>query len=156
MQLISSRLTFFVKRVFPLLWFGFLAFIVATAVAERVGRKASWEFVLLPVVIPFCLAFLVYALMRRTTFGLVDEVWDAGSELVVRNKGSEDRVPLSAIINVGYSLPLHAHRVTLTLREDGLFGREISFVPRRQFEPFSRNPIVDDLIQRVDAARRSA
>jgi hypothetical protein len=48
-------------------------------------------------------------------------------------------------------------RVTLTLRDPGHFGREVSFSPVQTFfGPLLRtsNPIVSDLIERVDVARR--
>jgi hypothetical protein len=90
-------------------------------------------------------------------FDLVDEVWDDGDALVVRNAGTEQRVPLRNIINIGYSLLTNPERVTLTLRDAGPLGREVTFMPMRRpfsFRWLSRNPIIDELIERVDRARR--
>lgn len=44
--------------------------------------------------------------------------------------------------------------VTLTLRQPGILGKEISFSPPRRFPGSSRSPIIDELIERVDRARR--
>jgi len=47
-------------------------------------------------------------------------------------------------------------RITLRLVRPGRFGREITFTPVKPFtmNPFTRNPVADDLIERVDKARR--
>jgi hypothetical protein len=44
-------------------------------------------------------------------------------------------------------------RVTLALREPGRFGKEITFSPARRFLAFARSPVINELIERVDAAR---
>jgi hypothetical protein len=48
--------------------------------------------------------------------------------------------------------------VTLRLGHAGRFGNEIAFMPASSFSfnPFAKNPIVDDLIVRVDRARSTA
>ena len=151
MHLISSRLTFLTTRVFPAVWFGFLALFVVAAVAGMGGRKDfRFEFLLIPAV----MAGFGYFIMKKLVFDLVDEVWDAGTELVVKNGGTEEHVRLSEIMNISYVTFTNPQRVTLSVRQPGLLGKEITFVPPARFMPFSKSPIVDDLIQRVDAARR--
>ncbi len=108
-------------------------------------------------IVPVAMAVVGYVLFRRLLFDLVDEVWDDGDTLIVKNAGVEERVPLKSIINIGYSLLTNPERVTLTLRDAGPFGKEITFMPLPR--PFSfrwpsRNPIIDELIERVDQARR--
>jgi len=46
-------------------------------------------------------------------------------------------------------------RVTLSLRKASLFGKQVSFCAPIRFMPFASSPIIDDLIARVDAARRA-
>jgi hypothetical protein len=151
MRLISSRLTFITKRVFPVVWFGFLALFVVGALASMGTRQDFHvEFLLIPVI----MAAFGYFLMRKLVFDLVDEVWDAGSELVIRNGGTEEHVPLAEIMNISYSTSTNPQRVTLSIRRPTLLGTEITFVPPSRFLPLSKSPIVDELIQRVDAARR--
>jgi hypothetical protein len=107
--------------------------------------------------VPVVMAVIGYALFRRLLFDLVDEVWDNGDALIVRNASVEERVPLRNIINIGYSLLTNPERVTLTLRNAGPFGKEITFMPLPRpfsFRWLSRNPIIDELIERVDQARR--
>ena len=149
MTLISSRMTFYSKRVFPAVWFGFLALFILTAVAASGGRGFQPAFL----IIPLFMAVLGYVLMKKLVFDLVDEVWDDGDELVVKNRGHVERIPLSNIMNVSSMMLSNPQRVTLTLRNPGLLGKEVSFSPPVRWVPFARSPIVDQLIERIDAAR---
>lgn len=156
MKRISSKRTLFYKRLFPLFWFGFLAiFVLAALLASRRTHVEVIPMLIAPVV----MAVIGYMLFRRILFDLVDEVWDDGDALVVKNAGMEERVPLRNIINIGYSLLTNPERVTLTLRDAGALGKEITFMPLPRpfsFRWLSRNPIIDELIGRVDQARRRA
>ncbi len=152
MEPISSRMTFYYKRIFPLFWFGLLAFMAVTIVASS-GRKGSPPL--------FVLAFLGFMalmgvfIMKKLVWDLADEVLDAGDALVIRRGGEQERVPLSDIINVSYAWAQGPPRVTLSLRTAGKFGNEISFAAPQRFVPFSKSPVIVDLIQRVDAARQA-
>jgi hypothetical protein len=150
---ISARHTFFLKRVFPVLWFGFIALFLATALlAGQHGRPLPPP----AYVVPLLLLVIGYALMRRLVFDLADEVFDEGDALRVRIGHEEERVPLADIINVSYAGMTSPPRVTLTLRSAGRFGKELTFAPQQGLlgPLFRKNPLVDDLIERVDAARR--
>src|SRR5580704_4728317 len=98
MKRISSNWTFFYKRIFPLFWFGFLALFVITDLL--VSRRGA---VPVPVlVVPVVMAIIGFMVFRQMLFSLVDEVWDDGNALVVRNGGSEERVMLSNIMNINF------------------------------------------------------
>ena len=152
MRRISSRTTFWYKRIFPIVWFGGLAAFAGTAVLTSVqhNRTQFFPFGILPVL----MAVFGYILMKKLIFDLVDEVWDDGTALIIRNLGDEDRVPLSNIMNVSYSPLINPPRVTLTLRQPSNFGAEISFSAPIRFLPFGKSPVIEDLIRRIDAARR--
>jgi hypothetical protein len=147
-------MTFLHKRVFPLVGFGIAVFFMTIPfLAPSIGGTTTgspFEFVLVPVF----MIVVGYFMMKKLVFDLVDEVLDAGDALVIRNGHLEERVALSDIINVSYSQFVHPPRVTLSLRNPTLFGDRVSFCPPASFMPFSTNPIVDELIRRVDAARR--
>ena len=156
MKRISSKRTIFYKRVFPVFWFGFIALFVLTGVLPSLRTHATPVPLLM---MPVVMGVIGYALFRRLIFDLVDEVWDDGDALIVKNAGVQDRVPLTNIINIGYSLLTNPERVTLMLREPCSLGKEITFMPLSRafsFRWFSRNPIVDELIERADRARRSS
>ena len=151
MNRISSRLTFLTKRVFPTLWFGILGVIfLAGIVGTSFGRDMLVQFLIIPV----AMGAFGYFLMKNLVFDLVDEVWDTGSDLLVKNKGREARIALSDIINISYSVATSPQRVTLTLRQPSGFGKEITFAAPTTWVPFAKSRIIENLIQRVDAARR--
>jgi hypothetical protein len=152
MQRISSRSTFISKRVFPLIWFGFLAILV---IRPLLGKKHESDLSVGIFIVPIFMAVIGYFVMKKLVFDLADEVSDDGDSLVVRFGSEEERIPLSQIMNVSYSYMSNPARVTLTLRTPGRFGKEITFSPPQRFVPFVKSSIVADLIDRIDAARRN-
>jgi hypothetical protein len=146
-----SGSTAFHKRVLPIILFGVVA--IAVTVSLSVGAFRSQPLLILP---PIAVAVLGYVVMRKLVWDLVDEVYDGGDYLLVRNGGKEDRVALSNIMNVSASTMTNPPRVTLRLSTPGRFGDEIVFSPIKPItlNLFARNKIADDLIVRVDRARR--
>jgi hypothetical protein len=151
---ISSRNTFFLKRVLPALVFGVLALGIAAPLLLTRGHPGALPWPAL--IAPLAMAVIFYLLLKRLVFDLADEVTDEGDALRVRFGEEVESVPLAQIINVSYSGVTNPPRITLTLRNAGRFGREITFSPLQRFlSPLFRpNPLVGDLIERVDAARR--
>lgn len=84
MLLMSSRMTFFYKRVFPIIWFGFLAvfFLIALVKGLATDPISNLPFLIVPVV----MAIVGYQLMKKMAFNLVDEVFDLGDALLVRKR----------------------------------------------------------------------
>ena len=150
MTKISSSLTWFNKRVFPLLWFGLLVFFVAVTTLVGGGKKDP-----LFLVIPIVMSVIGFFVMKKFVWDLVDEVYDCGDFLLVRNRGDEATIPLSTIMNVSASTNQNPPRITLRLVEPSTFGNEIAFSPISGFtlNPFAKNRIAEDLIVRVDQAR---
>lgn len=108
-----------------------------------------------PVLIaPILITVIGYFVFKKLIWDLVDEVWDDGDTLIIRNRNQEERVALWEISNVSYSIFVNPPRVTILLRRPSIFGKEISFSPPATFWPFSRSPIVVELIERIDAKRR--
>lgn len=151
MTRISSRQTFFMKRVFPLL---FLVILLApVGIAFTVGRNPPpIQLYIMPLVL-FPILFLV---LRKLVWDLMDEVYDGGDYLLVKKGGKEDRIALSNIMNVSATMMVNPPRVTLRLVTPGKFGKEVSFSPVRplSLNPFTKNAIAESLIERVDKARR--
>ena len=155
MRRISSRTAFWYKRIFPIVWFGVLALFVVIGVFTSTLSDGMQGVPFMPfVIVPAVMAVIGYVIMKKLIFDLVDEVWDDGAALVVRDKGREDRIALSNIMNVSYSPLINPPRVTLMLRQPSNFGSEINFIAPLRFIPFAKSPLIEDLIRRVDAARR--
>ncbi len=152
MKKISSGMTFYSKRIFPLLWFVFLA-VLSVGVLIGNGPGQGPVFAMIPV---FMAGFSILV-MRKLVWDLLDEVYDCGHFLLVRNKDEEDSIPLANIMNVSvanYQSP-PGIRITLRLIHPCKFGTEVAFAPIRPFglNPFAKNPVGEDLIQRVHQAR---
>ena len=152
MRRISSRTTFYYKRIFPIVWFGLLATFVVGGLIYASETDQYQHLVFL--VIPIGMAVFGFFIMRNLIFDLVDEVLDDGDALVVRNGNEEERVLLSEITNVGYAVMSNPPRVTLSLRQPGRFGAKITFCAPLRFFTFSPSPIIDELIARIEAKRR--
>jgi hypothetical protein len=151
MHRISSRATFVYKRVFPIIFIGFfLVFVIFLLLGLRAGKSPPLPVFLIPVFV-FGTIFFV---MKKMVFDLVDEVLDAGDALIVRNRGQEERIAFSDIMNVNYTPFVSPPRVVLSLRRPSNFGSQVAFCAPLRFVPFSTSPIVDELIRRIDAARR--
>jgi hypothetical protein len=153
MRLVSSKMTFFNKRIFPAIWFGFLILFIGVSFFASAGRNTGSQLPFL--VVPAIMIVIGYSIMRKLVFDLVDEVWDDGDALIVKNGGQEQRIALSDIKNVSYSPYMNPPRVTLSLRSPTVFGEQITFGAPVRLMPFSTSPIIDDLIERTDAARRA-
>jgi hypothetical protein len=155
MKLISSRMTFLHKVLFPTLWFGFLALFLALALVG--GPRDSAQRPPLPfVLVPVAMAAFGFFLFRKLLWDLADKVFDCGDHLVVEKSRRRERIELSNIQNVGWTTMINPQRVTLMLRVPNSLGREIVFNPPIRLNPFSvfsRSPIIDDLVARIDSAR---
>jgi hypothetical protein len=152
MTRISSGQTFFMKRIFPWMMLVFLA-IPFVAIPLAQGREPPpMQFLLLPLI----MLPVFFIIFRKLVWDLADEVYDGGDYLLVKSGGKEDRIPISNIMNVSSTLMVNPPRLTLRLVTPGKFGKEVTFSPARPFtlNPFARNEIAENLIERVDRARR--
>jgi hypothetical protein len=152
MKKISSGWITFYKRMFPLLWFGGLASFAVSGVTRGAVAEGEW----MVVAMPFLMAAFGFVLMKKVIWDLADEVEDYGASLLVRKSGEEERISLSNIMNVNASTNMSPQRITLRLARPGRFGTEVAFMPPMwfSFNPFAKNPVAEDLIVRVDRARR--
>jgi hypothetical protein len=153
MRRISSRMTFVNKRVFPVVYFGLLLAFMAVPLALSIVRNTASP-PLAAFIVPAILIVGGYFLMRRLIFILVDEVWDNGNVLVIKNRGEQERIALSDIKTVSYSPFANPPRVTLSFLRSTAFGDEIIFNGPMRLMAFGGNPVLQDLIDRVDRARR--
>jgi len=154
MRRISSRATFFYKRIFPIFWFAFLVLFIGISLLTK---PRSNPVAMLPfLIVPIAMMGFGYFFMKNYIFNLVDEVWDDGDALVVKNKGQEQRIPLADITNVSYAAMTSPPRVVLSLRHLTVFGDEVAFCAPVQIITMAQSPVIADLIKRVDRARESS
>ena len=97
MKKISSKTTFFHKKLFPVIWFEFLAvFLLISVVGFFINGHVPIPFL----IIPIFMAIFGYFLLRALVFDLMDEVWDEGSTLLVKNRNEKDRISFTNIKNI--------------------------------------------------------
>jgi hypothetical protein len=150
MERISSGQTFFIKRIFPAFWFGFLALFLVIGAATGVWRKEP-----VFVIQPLLMAAFGFFLFRKLLWDLADEVRDGGNYLLVRRGSVEERIALASVMNVDSSQFTNPRRITLRLRSASKLGDQIVFIPKTSFQlnPFARNPVAEALILRIDRLR---
>jgi hypothetical protein len=158
MRRVSSSSTYFYKRVFPVLWFGFLLVFLAIALWGALYSPAAArpQPVLPFLLLPLLMAGIGFLVFRKLIFDLVDEVWLDGDWLIVKNRDEQRRVALSDVMNVNATTMTNPRRITVMLRTDTRYGRSFSFMPaspRGFLSAFKPDPIATELIERVDALR---
>jgi hypothetical protein len=149
---ISSRATFFIKKVVPAVWLAGLLWFAAQDVMDGVDPEGIFP----GVVVPALMAGVGFVIMKKLFWQAVDAVYDGGSFLLVRNGGEEETVPLPNVINVSVGSASSPPTIALRLRNPGKFGDEITFFAAGNnfgFTMFSRNRVAEDLIARVEKAR---
>ncbi|TLU84749.1 MAG: hypothetical protein FDX30_05500 [Chlorobium sp.] len=149
MKKISGSNVYF-KKVFPFLWFGFLAFFFVTSLESGAGCNSVMFYI-----IPIFLTVFGYFLFKRLVWDLVDEVYDLGDELLFRKGGTEQHVKLRDIVNIDCAPMNSPERITVNVRHEGPLGKELVFNPPMRMFTFTRNPLIKELIERVDRARNT-
>jgi hypothetical protein len=150
MTKISSGYTALHKILFPLIWFGFIAFFIIAVLTSDAPEADP-----MLLVIPVALAVFGYFFFKHLLWDLADEVFDCGDYLLVRNRGAEEKVPLTNILNVNATTLMNPPRITLRLVEPGRLGAEVTFSPARgiSLNPFARDAVAEDLMVRVHRAK---
>jgi hypothetical protein len=150
MKKLTSRATYYQKKIFPVVWFGILVLIACGALLTgAVNSGPGIMFIL----VPASMAAIGYFIMKKLVFDLIDEVYDEGETLLFREKGKEVRVNLADIKNVSYSWMMSPPRVTLSIRYMTELGDELTFSPPASFIPMRKNRDIEELIDRIDKAR---
>ncbi len=150
--LTSANVTFFYRRIFPIVWYGMLAFMFVVGLFKllNAGGASNLPFLAVPLV----MAAISYKFVNKLTRNLVDEVFDAGDALLVRRDSRKERVALADVKNVNYIPYMSPPQVTLSLRRPGAFGDTIAFFRPLRIVPQPSDPVIEDLINRIDAARK--
>jgi len=150
---LSSSMTFFYKRVFPACWFGGLLLTGAVLVtSKRAGDGSSLPLVLVPILMTV-VGFFVFA---RFVWPLVDEVWDAGDAVLVRDRDDEELIALADVAEVTWSKWTNPETVTLRLAMPTRCGESVTFMLPHRWAAFGRHPLVGELIERVREAQRKS
>ena len=152
---ISSGMTSWYKRGFPLFFLAIPVLVLVMMASGNWGPSGMPSEVYIGPGMVVVIGFIVFKLLLSN---LIDEVWDNGHELIVVNEDHVEHVPLASIVNINYSGLTNPKLAYLLLRQPGRWGRKLKFIPVRSkmFFNLTHNETIDDLIERVDQARRGA
>jgi hypothetical protein len=147
MKKISGSNIYF-KKVFPSVWFGFLTLFMFISIKTG-ATSESFIFLLVPTMMGVMGVFI----FKKLVWSLADEVYDCGSYLKFIKGGQEQQLKLKDILNISghHGSP---ERIVISARGDN--GQQVEYVfnPPIRLAFFSTHPIVIDLIDRVDKAKR--
>jgi hypothetical protein len=150
MKLISKKGMASFYKASPLVALGFGVFFVLFIVskADHLGDAV-------PVVIFFLVAFFVLKLSFKN---IVEEVYDCGDFLLIKNNHTEEKIPFKNIENITYSRQQRGGiLITLHLLYPGKFGSRITFIPNQgRTYLFKKPSIVEELLQRAKTAKSGA
>jgi hypothetical protein len=150
MKQLTSRVTYYQKKIFPIIWFGILGLIVCGAIVTGAVKSGPG---IMFILVPASMAVIGYLVMKKLVFDLIDEVYDEGDTLLFREKGKEVRVSLADIKNVSYSWRMSPPRITLSIRYMTELGDELTFSPPASFIPLRKNRDIEELIDRIDKVK---
>ncbi len=150
MRLISSELTWWQKRAFPAIWFAVLVLVTVLILAGALKGVMPPETLLIPLVV----ALFSYLVLNWLVFPLVDEVWIDGDDLVVRNRGEEDRFSIRHVVDVESSFLSNPEQIRLTVNPASRFGQTIWFLAPRRWFAFGWHPAIREVIDRSGCRER--
>ena len=140
-RLLSSRQTFWLKVLFPLLWSGGFG---AGTVALWVDRMSPAPPPLLKWV--FLGAWLGGSALIWWTCCRLKRVRVDETYLYVSNFRTEVRIPLAALLRISEKPWVSQNLVTLEFRMPTAFGQRIVFTPKaRWISPWTSHPVVAEL-----------
>ncbi len=139
MNRISSSSTFFSKRVFPIICFGILAFMVITPLLGKKPKRAA-AYLLVSLIMPIIMAAFGYFIMKKLVFDLADEVFDDGDALIVRF-GSEQGAD-SAFSDHEHQLFVYDQSIAdhFDAASAGAFWKGNYFFPASDFPSICKKP----------------
>jgi hypothetical protein len=147
-RLLSSRMTFFHKRIFPLLWIIIFSFIALFVWSGSCQADASIKWLT-----ALCLTggslFLFWFSARLKTVRL------QGDNLIVSDYRTEELIPLQQIEAVKETRMWNPKLIKLQLVRSGQWGDEIIFIaPIRLQFVFLNHPLVGELRDMIKEKRR--
>ena len=131
---ISSRLTFFYKYIFTIVWIG--GFSLGILITFSKGSDIRWIFLMMLIT---GLIFILWSVTRLKYLAIEDEY------LIISNYLKSIKVPIVDIEDVTENIFLNIHPVWITFKTKNMFGKKVMFMPKLKFLLFESHPIVDDL-----------
>ena len=150
---INSRLTFFHKRIFPLIPIGILILITLLMLPEIPKIWSENKFENLLIFIPHVLYFLIMPFYYNTLiFPLMDKVYEGEDHLVVRLGQIEEKIYFKDILDIKFNLRSFREVYTIQIElKESKFGTTIRFIPKFwvSFRPETPPVIFNHLVTKI-------
>jgi len=145
MKLISSKLTFFIKNILPLL---LCAWVLGIGIFAYIDTKnlAALFIAAIP-------AISAVILGKIYLHPLMDEVYDCDDSLLMKRGDESETIPFMEIVNISYD-PRYK-TLMVRLRNKSKFGDNPAFIPVLKIHMSEKNETFEDLIAKVDSVRLS-
>lgn len=144
MRRISSASTWYYKRALPLFIVAFLALHSLGVVSAVMNGREPRGVLMFPIVCA-AIAYISWRLLVRPQS---DKVCIDHDDVIVRNKGQEDRFPITNIVRVKSLRFRRPESIILTLRMPCKFGKEVQFIPKGRWVAIRPHPIAKELSRR--------
>jgi hypothetical protein len=150
MHLIARGETKSLKSKLPPIWCCFFA---AMAIMELLSSSIDW----LMFIFLIGLGFFGIIVFKRKLLKLVDEVYDCGDHLLIRNGAEEDRIPLKNILlisnyeGISDRMPV----VTLFLSRASKFGEKVMFSPEKSLIHQKEDWSITNFLERIEKAKKN-
>lgn len=136
---ISSKLTFFMKFILPLLWFlSFFNLLRFIFTDQPQPPELPKEFIIFFWVFGWFIIYWFYFRLKKVSV--------FGEFFYVSNFLKEIKIPITDVEKITENVFVNHHPITIHLTEKSEFGRKIVFMPTfRLFAFFSSHPITEEL-----------
>ena len=101
------------------------------------------------------MAIIGYLVVKIRFWNLADEVYDYGYYLEFHKGSKIQKVLLRDIINIEYSRLSAPERIIMHTRHKGPIGGELVFSLPMRLIPFTYNPLVNLIIERINEAKNT-
>jgi hypothetical protein len=144
-SMLSSRLTFITKFIFPIFWItGFGFFTLAMWAGQLTGRQGAHPPIEMK--LPLLVAWVAGSVFILWTCRGLKEVRADDRSIYVSNYLKKISVPVGMIENITENRWFNHRPVTIHFRCDTEFGRNVTFMPKRQLiAPWRSHPVVAEL-----------
>ena len=140
--------TVFAKKIFPLVWSGFIGALLLFAVSMA-RINGAWFASIIVAAFFLLMIYFGVCLNRYLLRGIADRVLEEDGQLIVEIQGERVRIPLQNVKRVTH-IRGRPEKLVLNLREPCQFGNKISFIPKGWSSVlFYVNPIAADLTRRL-------
>lgn len=146
---LSSKQTFFLKIILPILFAAMLMTVFAGIVFSSKKDEILPLIIIFPLIGLFGIFSMYFTVMRYKKVAVDDDF------LYISNYRNEIKVPLSNISEVTETKWIRTRPITIHLKSDSEFGRKIVFTSKMKgFRVFADNPIVAELKELANINKR--